>query len=248
MSIVEINNLTKKFGEITAYDSINLSIKKGEVFGLLGPNGAGKTTLIRTLVGLIKPTNGSATMFGMNIDKEIMEIRKKMTLLPQECQAYDNLTAYENIYYFGQIHGTVPDDELKRRTEELIELIGLSDRKNDLVKKFSGGMKRKVLVARALVVDPELIFLDEPTTAIDILGARTVRNLIKKMSKEENRTIILTTHDLNEVTQLCDRVGIMVKGKLMAIGTPDELEEKFKAAHLEDVFVQLATGEIGNGS
>lgn len=248
LEIVEINNLTKKFGDITAYDEINLTIKKGEVFGLLGPNGAGKTTLIRTLVGLIKPTKGTASVFGIDIQDDIMTIKSKLAMLPQECQVYEDLTAWENIYYYGQIHGTIPDEELKKRTDELLEVIGLSARKNDLTKKFSGGMKRKVLVARALVVDPELIFLDEPTTAIDILGARTVRNLIKKMAKEMNKTVVLTTHDLNEVEELCDRVGIMVNGKLVAVGAPDHLEQQFKKAHLEDVFIALAEGEIGNGS
>ncbi|MCY3410547.1 MAG: ABC transporter ATP-binding protein [Candidatus Heimdallarchaeota archaeon] len=248
MNIVEIKNLSKSFGDNVAYSKIDLEIKKGEVFGLLGPNGAGKTTLIRSLIGLIKPDTGSMSIFGLDVEKDIMEIRSRLALLPQECQAYDNLTAYENIYYFGQIHGTIPDDELKRRTEELIDIIGLKGREHDLVKKFSGGMKRKVLVARALVVDPELVFLDEPTTAIDILGARTVRNLIKKMAKEMHKTVILTTHDMSEIEQLCDRVGIIVNGELVAVGTPDHLEEQFKKADLEDVFVALATGEIGNGT
>ncbi len=242
--IIETINLQKKFGNIMAYDNINLTINKGEVFGLLGPNGAGKTTLIRTLVGLVNASNGNASIFGHNISNEIHEIRKRIAVLPQECQAYENLTAFENIYYFGKIHGTVPDDILRTRTNELLELIGLTSRKDDLVKKFSGGMKRKVLVARAMVVDPDLIFLDEPTTAIDIMGARTVRNLIRKLSSEKNVTILLTTHDLSEVSELCDRVGIMVNGQLVAIGTPSELDSKFKTANLEDVFVALVNGEI----
>ncbi|MCY3413477.1 MAG: ABC transporter ATP-binding protein [Candidatus Heimdallarchaeota archaeon] len=144
--------------------------------------------------------------------------------------------------YYGEMHGG-DKETIRQKTEELIKLIGLEDRADDLTKKFSGGMKRKVLVARTLVMDPDLIFLDEPTTAIDVLGARTVRNLIKKMSKDQKKTIVLTTHDLTEVNLLCDRIGIMVNGKLAAIGTPDELEEKFKAAHLEDVFEVLLTGE-----
>ena len=243
MSVVEINNLTKNFNGLTAVDSVSFNIKQGEVFGLLGPNGAGKTTLIRCLIGLIKPSSGSATIFGMDSQKDAMKIRMRTSLLPQECQAYENLTARENILYYGRIHGTIDEETLQKRTDELIELIGLKGRENDLTKKFSGGMKRKVLVARSLVIDPDLIFLDEPTTAIDVLGARTVRNMIKNMSREKKKTIILTTHDLSEVAELCDRVGIMVDGKLAAIGTPDELEEKFKKADLEDVFIGLATGE-----
>ena len=246
MDIIEIKNLTKKFKDNTAVDNVSLRIRKGEVFGLLGPNGAGKTTLIRVLIGLIKPTLGTAFVNyngeKYDVKKDIMEIRKKASLLPQEAEVYENLTAKENILYYGRIFGT-PNGETKRRTEELIDMIGLRGRENDLTKEFSGGMKRKVLVARALVMNPDLIFLDEPTTGIDILGARTVRNLIKRLSKEMHKTIILTTHDLSEVSELCDRVGIMVRGKLAALGTPDELEVKFQKAGIEDVFIGLATGE-----
>ncbi|MHA2247932.1 MAG: ABC transporter ATP-binding protein [Candidatus Hodarchaeales archaeon] len=248
MNIIEIENLTKRFKDNVALDNVSLTIRKGEVFGLLGPNGAGKTTLIRLLIGLIKPTSGTARieyngLGPLDIKKDIMEIRKKASLLPQEAEVYENLTAKENIMYYGRIYGNMPNGEVRRRTDELIDMIGLRGRENDLTKEFSGGMKRKVLVARALVMDPELIFLDEPTTGIDILGARTVRNLIKRMSKELQKTVILTTHDLSEVEELCDRVGILVRGKLAAIGSPDELEKEFKQADIEDVFIGLTTGE-----
>lgn len=246
LDIIEVENLTKRFKNNIALDNVSLRIRKGEVFGLLGPNGAGKTTLIRLLIGLIKPSSGTARINYngkiYDIKNDMMNIRKKASLLPQEAEVYENLTAKENILYYGQIFGT-PNGEVKQRTEELIDMIGLRGRENDKTKEFSGGMKRKVLVARALVMDPELIFLDEPTTGIDILGARTVRNLIRKLSKELHKTIILTTHDLSEVSELCDRVGIMVKGKLVALGSPDELEEKFEKAGIEDVFIGLATGE-----
>lgn len=248
LNIIEIENLTKKFKNNVALDNVSLKIRKGEVFGLLGPNGAGKTTLIRLLIGLIKPTSGTAQieyngLGPFDIKKDIMKIRQKASLLPQEAEVYENLTAKENIMYYGQIYGNMPNGEVNRRTEDLIDMIGLRGRENDVTKEFSGGMKRKVLVARALVMDPDLIFLDEPTTGIDILGARTVRNLIKRLAKELHKTVILTTHDLTEVEELCDRVGILVKGKLAAIGTPDELEEQFTKAHLEDVFIGLTTGE-----
>lgn len=248
LNIVEIDHLTKKFKKTIALDNVSLNIKRGEVFGLLGPNGAGKTTLIRLLIGLIKPSSGTAriTYNGRgpyDIKEDIMEIRKNAAMLPQEADIYENLTARENIMYYGQIYGNMTDKEVNQRTEELIDLIGLRGRENDVTKEFSGGMKRKVLVARALVMNPDLVFLDEPTTGIDILGARTVRNLIKKLSKEHEKTIILTTHDLSEVNELCDRVGILVKGRLAAVGTPDELEEKFEKAGIEDVFIGLTTGE-----
>lgn len=247
MFIVEIEHLSKKFGSNVALNDVSLAIKPGEVFGLLGPNGAGKTTLIRCLLGLIQPTSGTARInYGgaaNDIVHDVMKIRAKASLLPQEADPYENLTAKENILYYGQIYGNMSSAQVEQRTEELIDMIGLRGREHDVTKDFSGGMKRKVLVARALVMDPELIFLDEPTTGIDVLGARIVRNFIKTLSKELHKTIILTTHDLPEVSELCDRVGIMVKGELVAVGTPDELEEQFQKAGLEEVFIGLATGE-----
>lgn len=249
---ITVEHLQKKFKSgnllrhrkiVQALQDISLTIPQGEVFGLLGKNGAGKTTLIRILCGLIRPTNGYATIFGHDVVKESLIVRKRIALLPQEASCYENLTARENILYYGGMHG-LEGEELKSRTEELIRLVGLEDRANNVTKEFSGGMKRKVLVARALVTNPDLVFLDEPTTGIDILGARVIRTLIKRLSKEMNKTIFLTTHDLTEVDLLCDRVGIMNEGKLLAIGKSTELEEKFKTSGLEDVFIGLSTGEI----
>lgn len=191
----------------------------------------------------MKPTSGTARIFGFDIRHGIMEIRKRASLLPQEASVYEALTARENILYYGQIHGNLSNETLNSRTDELIDLIGLRRRANDVTKEFSGGMKRKVLVARALVMDPDLIFLDEPTTGIDILGARTVRTVLKKLSKELHKTIIMTTHDLTDIEELCDRVGIMVRGKLAAIGRPDDLEQQFRKADIEDIYIGLATGE-----
>lgn len=242
--VIEIHGLHKSFGSFEALHDINLNIRRGEVFGLLGINGAGKTTLIRILLGLLKPTNGSTSVFGLNPASEAIKIRRNASLLPQECQAYDYLTAWENIVYYGKMQSELPDHTIEQRARELINLIGLEGREGQLTKKFSGGMKRKVLVARAMVSDPELIFLDEPTTGIDVLGARTVRSLIKELSSE-GKTIILTTHDLTEINDLCDRVGILVDGKLMALGKPSELEEKFRSAHIEDIFTALIAGEVG---
>ncbi|MHA2193778.1 MAG: ATP-binding cassette domain-containing protein [Candidatus Thorarchaeota archaeon] len=137
----------------------------------------------------------------------------------------------------------IPDEELERRADRLLDIVGLREKEDYQVKGFSGGMKRKVLVARSLVSEPEIVFLDEPTTGVDTIGARVVRNLLKKLSSEQNRTIILTTHDLNEVAELCDRVGILNEGHLVAVGKPSDIEDQFKAANLEEVFVGLFTGE-----
>lgn len=251
---ISINNITKEFRTgsfirrnrrtIHALQGISLEVKKGEVFGLLGTNGAGKTTLIRILIGMLRPSSGSAKIFGIDVVKDSLSVRKKISLLPQEASPYEELTARENIEYYGRMHGQLSNVQIKDRTQELIKLVGLIERQNDLTKEYSGGMKRKVLVARALVSDPDLLFLDEPTTGIDILGARVIRNLIKRLSKDLQKTIFLTTHDLTDLTELCDRVGIINKGKLIAVGAPNELEEKFKASGLEELFIGLTTGEI----
>ena len=245
--VIRTENLSKIFEkgkkkEVTALDHVNLEIGRGEVFGLIGPNGAGKTTLIRVLVGLLTPTEGQAWVLGKNVVEDIDYIRPRVALLPQEAGIYERLTARENIVYYGGLYG-IPEDELHRRTDRLLDIVGLREKEDYQVKGFSGGMKRKVLVARALVIEPEILFLDEPTTGIDTIGARVVRNLLKKLSSEEKRTIVLTTHDLNEVSELCHRVGILNDGRLVATGKPNELEEKYKAANLEEVFTGLVTGE-----
>ena len=246
-TVIRTQQLTKVFqpgrkNEVTALKDVDLEIRRGEVFGLLGPNGAGKTTLIRVLVGLLTPTSGSAEVLGRDVIQEIDYIRERVALLPQEAGIYERLTARENLIYYGGLYD-IPEEELHRRTDNLLDIVGLRNREDHQVKSFSGGMKRKVLVARALIIEPEIIFMDEPTTGVDTMGARVVRNLLKKLSSEHRQTIILTTHDLNEVSELCDRVGILNEGRLVAIGRPTELEEKFRAVNLEDVFVGLVTGE-----
>jgi len=245
--VIRTENLSKIFEkgkkkEVTALDHVTLEIGRGEVFGLIGPNGAGKTTLIRVLVGLLTPTEGQAWVLGKNVVEDIDYIRPRVALLPQEAGIYERLTARENIVYYGGLYG-IPEDELHRRADRLLDIVGLREKEDYQVKGFSGGMKRKVLVARALVIEPEILFLDEPTTGIDTIGARVVRNLLKNLSSEEKRTIVLTTHDLNEVSDLCHRVGILNSGRLVATGKPNELEEKYKAANLEEVFTGLVTGE-----
>jgi ABC-2 type transport system ATP-binding protein len=245
--VIKTEQLTKIFEkgkkrEVVALDDVNLEISRGEVFGLLGPNGAGKTTLIRILVGLLTPTSGRATVLGKDVVQYIDYIRPRVALLPQEAGIYERLTARENLVYYGGMYG-IPNEELQRRADRLLDIVGLTEKQDYQVKSFSGGMKRKVLVARALIIEPEIIFMDEPTTGIDTIGARVVRNLLKKLSSERKQTIILTTHDLNEVSELCHRVAILNKGRLIATGNPNELETTYKAANLEEVFTGLVTGE-----
>jgi ABC-2 type transport system ATP-binding protein len=245
--VIRTEGLSKVFEqgkkhEVTALDKVSLEIRRGEVFGLLGPNGAGKTTLIRILVGLLTPTEGRAEVLEKDVTEDIDYIRERVALLPQEAGIYERLTARENLVFYGGLYG-IPEDVLNERADNLLDIVGLREKEDYQVKGFSGGMKRKVLVARSLIIEPQIIFMDEPTTGVDTIGARVVRNLLKKLSAERDQTIILTTHDLNEVAELCHRVGILDQGKLVAIGRPSELEEKFKAANLEEVFTGLVTGE-----
>ncbi len=246
-TVIQTEHLTKIFEkgkkrEVIALNDVSLEIDRGEVFGLLGPNGAGKTTLIRLLVGLLTPTSGKAWVLGKDVVTDIDDIRQQVALLPQEAGIYERLTARENLIFYGGLYG-IPEEILEERADKLLDIVDLREKENYQVKGFSGGMKRKVLVARALIIEPEIIFMDEPTTGVDTIGARVVRTLLKKLSGEKRQTIILTTHDLNEVSELCDRVGILNEGKLIAVGRPSELEEKYKGANLEDIFVGLVTGE-----
>ncbi len=243
MNIIEITNLTKKFNDKIALNNVSLSIKRGEVFGLLGPNGAGKTTLIRCLLGLIRPSSGATTIFGIRCHnrKDSYAIRQRSSLLPQEAGCLEMLTARENILYQGGIHSgnVLSKKELTQRTEELLKLVELEDRQNELTKSFSGGMKRRVLIASTLVMDPELLFLDEPTAGIDILGAQTIRTLIRILSREKNKTIFLTTHDLTDINELCDRVAIIAEGRVLALGPPKELEEQYQVQGIDKVYTYL---------
>ena len=245
--VIRTEGLSKVFEqgkkhEVTALDKVSLEIRRGEVFGLLGPNGAGKTTLIRILVGLLTPTEGRAEVLDRDVTEDIDYIRERVALLPQEAGIYDRLTARENLVFYGGLYG-IPEDVLNQRADNLLDIVGLREKEDYQVKGFSGGMKRKVLVARSLIIEPEIIFMDEPTTGVDTIGARVVRNLLKKLSAERDQTIILTSHDLTEVAELCHRVGILYQGQLVAIGKPSELEEKYRAANLEEVFTGLVTGE-----
>ncbi len=247
LHVIRTENLSKTFEkgkarEVRALKRVNLEISRGEVFGLLGPNGAGKTTLIRILVGLLTPTEGRAWVLGHDVVKDIDNIRPRVALLPQEAGIYERLTARENLVYYGGLYG-IPEEELQERADSLLDLVGLREKEHYQVRGFSGGMKRKVLVARALIIEPEIVFMDEPTTGIDTIGARLVRNMLKKLSADNQLTVILTTHDLHEVEELCNRVGILNNGNLVATGEPSKLEEEFKAANLEELFTGLVTGE-----
>ena len=224
--MIEVSGLTKKFGQITAVDSLTFSVNEGEVFGLLGPNGAGKTTTVRMLCCLISSTSGSAKLGELDISDKgsAMKIRKMIGIVHDNVGLYETLTAYENLEFFGQMY-EAPKDLVRDNIKEYLEMLDLWDQRDRRVASFSKGMKQKVAVARALVHDPQVLFLDEPTANLDPEASKVIRDVILKL-KGEGRTIFLNTHNLDEAQRICDRIGIL-KTKLIAVDTPKNLENAF---------------------
>jgi ABC-2 type transport system ATP-binding protein len=244
MAIV-VKNLTKKYEDVTAVDRLNLQVGTGELFGLLGPNGAGKTTTINILCCLLKPTSGSATVGGYDILKEQAKIKEIIGVAPQETAVSTTLTGRENVELFGDLH-MMQKKELKERVDDILEKVGMRKDAKKRVGKYSGGMKRRISLAMALVHDPEIAFLDEPTVGMDPQSRHAVWDFIKEL-KKKNKTVILTTQYMEEAELLCDRVAIMDHGKLIALGTPKDLEEKYDVKDLEGVFLQLTGRRIREG-
>jgi ABC-2 type transport system ATP-binding protein len=220
--VIEIQNLSRKFGDFTAVDGLTLTIAEGEVFGLLGPNGAGKTTTIRMLAGLIGKTSGDAWVSGCRVGDPdtARKLRGLVGLMPEEAGLYPDLSAAKTLDFYGKLYG-VPYGTRALRVERLLTMLDLWDRRNDRVRTFSKGMKQRLTIARALINDPPVLFLDEPTANLDPEGAKVVRDFLLQL-KQEKRTILLNTHQLAEAERVCDRVGIM-HTKLIAVGTPDGL-------------------------
>ena len=221
--MIETNDLTRKFGNLTAVDSVSLHVDDGEVFGFLGPNGAGKTTTVRMLCCLIGKTSGEAKIGDFNIDNEedCLKIRKMVGFLPENVGLYDSLSAYRNLDFYGQLY-EVSEAKRRENIERLLTLLGIWERRDDAVGSFSKGTKQKIAIARALIHDPQLLFLDEPTANLDPEASKTVRDFILELKKEK-RTIFLNTHNLVEAERLCDRIAIL-KGKLIAVDSPKNLE------------------------
>jgi ABC-2 type transport system ATP-binding protein len=234
--VIEIENLSRKFGDITAVDGLTLTIAEGEVFGLLGPNGAGKTTTIRMLAGLIGKTSGEAWVAGCRVGDPATarELRRQIGLMPEEAGLYQDLSAARTLDFFGRLY-QVNAGLRAERTERLLTMLDLWDRRDARVRTFSKGMKQRLTIARALINDPPVLFLDEPTANLDPEGAKTVRDFLLKL-RGEKRTILLNTHQLAEAERVCDRVGIM-HTRLVAVGTPDALRG---AASTRATAIQLA--------
>lgn len=234
---ITIQNLTKKFEDKTALDSLSLQVGNGELFGLLGPNGAGKTTTINILCGLIKPTSGTAQICGYDVQKETQRVKELIGVCTQETAIYPYLTGAENLELFGNLH-CLTRKALKERSKMLLDKLGLKEDAKRVSAKYSGGMKRRLSLALALIHDPQVVFLDEPTVAMDPQTRHAVWDLIKEQ-KTKGKTVILTTHYMEEAQELCDRVGIIDNGKLIALGTAKELITQNQAGNLEGVFIKL---------
>jgi ABC-2 type transport system ATP-binding protein len=238
LNMIDTNNLSRKFGNTTVVDNVTLHVEKGEVFGFLGPNGAGKTTTVRMLCCLIGKSSGEAKISDYTIDtqEDCLKIRKMVGLLPENVGLYDSLSAYKNLDFFGKLY-EVPEAERQSNIERLLKLVELWDRRNDLVGTFSKGMKQKIAIARALVHEPQVLFLDEPTANLDPEATKTVRDFILELKKEK-RTIFINTHNLDEAERLCDRIGIL-KTKLIAVGAPKDLSRDVRSrrtvVHLQTV-------------
>ena len=233
-NIIEIKNLVKRFGDFTAVGDISLDIKKGEIFGLLGPNGAGKSTTINILLGLLPPTSGSVMVNGIDMRKNPDKAKKEIGVVTQETVVEPELTATQNLMLFGKLHH-IPASELQESIRFALDLSGLTGFKDAFAGTFSGGMKRRLETAKALMHAPQLLLLDEPTTGLDIQNRTQIWNLLREINKKQNVTILMTTQYLEEADQLCNRIGIIDHGKLIALGTPAELKRKIGMSSIIEV-------------
>jgi len=243
MNIIEVKNLTKQFGELKAVDDISFNVNKGEIFAFLGPNGAGKTTTIKMLTTLLEPTSGEILVDGNNPVTRQNEVRRSFGIVFQDPSLDDELTAYENMEFHGVLY-KVPKNIRKARVEQLLKFVELWDRKNDLVKNFSGGMKRRLEISRGLIHHPKILFLDEPTLGLDPQTRNHIWNYIKGLNKEENMTVFFTTHYMEEAERAAQKVAIIDHGKIISQGSPLELKKQTGAASLEDAFLKLTGKKI----
>lgn len=236
---IEVRKLTKTFGDVVALDDASFTVKDREIYGLIGPNGAGKTTALRILSTLLKPSSGTAIIFGNDVVKNPEAIREIISYLPEEAGAYQNLSGYE---YLRFMVGFYAED--KESADEMLkeaELVsGLEERLDDRVKGYSKGMKRRLLLARALMMKPKLLILDEPTSGLDVVHAFHVRQVIKEYADKKGVTVLLSSHNMLEVEYLCHSVSLINEGRIIAEGSPDELTQKFSAENLEQVFMEVA--------
>jgi ABC-2 type transport system ATP-binding protein len=239
MNAIAVQNLTKQFGSFTAVDNISFDVKKGEIFGFLGANGAGKTTVMRMLCGLSFPTRGKATVVGFDLFSEAEKIKKSIGYMSQKFSLYEDLTVKENIRFYGGIYG-LTDLQIKSKTDFMLQDLGLSDKANTLVKSLPLGWRQKLSFSVAMVHEPQIVFLDEPTSGVDPVTRREFWTMIYEAA-HTGTTVFVTTHYMDEA-EYCHRVSIMVDGRIDALGTPTELKDQFLASDMAGVFLKLARG------
>ena len=247
MSTIEVNSIVKKFGDFTAVDGVSFKVEAGEIFGLLGPNGAGKSTLIRMLVTLLPPTSGTALINGFDVRKKADDVRRSIGVIPQAMTSDLELTVEENLVIFAKLYG-VPRAKRNKLIAELIAAVELTQWADKPVKNLSGGMRRRVEIARGLVHEPRVFFLDEPTTGLDPVSRTGAWTMLEKIKSERDLTVLLTTHYMDEADKLCDRIAIVDHGKLVALDTPARLKASIPGASekttLDDVFVHYAGRDL----
>src|SRR6186713_211779 len=245
---IEVQNIVKKFGDFTAVSGISFNVTDGEIFGLLGPNGAGKSTLIRMMVTLLPPTSGTAIINGFDVVKKADDVRRSIGVIPQAMTSDLELTVYENLLIFAKLYG-VPRDTRTRLIAELLEAVELTQWADKPVKNLSGGMRRRVEIARGLVHEPRVFFLDEPTTGLDPVSRTAVWGMLRKIKAQRELTVLITTHYMDEADKLCDRIAIVDHGKLVALDTPRALKASIPGRQadtvtLDDVFVHYAGHDL----
>ena len=246
LAILETEELTRRFGTLTAVDALTISVAAGEVFGLLGPNGAGKTTAIKMLTTLLPPTSGKARVAGFDITRQAASVRRMIGYVPQALSVDGSLTGYENLLIFAKLYD-IPRKERKTRLRDALAFMGLSDAADKLVREYSGGMIRRLEIAQSTLHRPPVLFLDEPTVGLDPLARKAVWEHVERLRDDYGTTIVLTTHYMEEADSLCNRVAIMHLGKVAVIGTPEELKTSIGGGTLDDVFVRYAGDTLESG-
>ncbi len=241
--MIETINLTKKFKKLTAVKNLNLNVKNGEIYGFLGPNGAGKTTTIKMICGLLAPTSGRVKIDGIDLAENPIEAKSRIGLIPDTPNVYPKLSGREFLYFVADIYD-VPRKKARKRAEEIFEMFDLKDKADELIETYSHGMKQKIVIGAALIHDPSVIVLDEPTVGLDPKSAKLVKDLLRALA-DKGKTVFMSTHILEIAERMCDRVGIINHGELIAEGTIEELraKEKDESADLEKLFLELTGGE-----
>jgi ABC-2 type transport system ATP-binding protein len=232
-TVIEVHGLTRRFGELVAVDHVSFEVDEGEVFGFLGPNGAGKTTTVRMLTGVIEPTEGTATIQGHDIRREPLAAREHLGIVPEEANVYLDLSVWRNVMLMAELH-CVPRAKRVKEGERLLDLLGLGDRKKQKARALSKGLRQRLMLCSALVSGPEILFLDEPTGGLDVQSARLIRQIVRDLNRE-GLTVFLTTHNMAEAEEICDRVAIINKGRIAAIDTPDQLRDAMKSSQYVQV-------------